>query len=58
MYLVREQGMINHVVLARTFSDTCSNLTEFYEDDLKIINTDEVESVLSPLIIAVSASDG
>ena len=37
-----EQGMINHVVLARTFSDTCSNLTEFYEDDLKIINTDEI----------------
>lgn len=37
-----EQGMINHVVMARTFSDACSNLTEFYEDDLKIINTDEI----------------
>ncbi len=37
-----EQGMINHVVMARTFSDACSNLTEFYEDDSKIINTDEI----------------
>ncbi len=37
-----EQGMINHVVLARTFSDACSNLTEFYHDDLKIINTEEI----------------
>ncbi len=37
-----EQGMINHVVLARTFSNACSNLSEFYEDDLKIIDTDEI----------------
>ena len=37
-----EQGMINHVVLARTFSDACSNLTEFYDSDVKIVNTDEI----------------
>ncbi len=33
-----EQGLINHVVLARTFSDTCSNLTEFYESGVKIVD--------------------
>jgi hypothetical protein len=37
-----EQGMINHVVLARTFSDACSNLTEFYDSEVKIVNTDEI----------------
>ena len=37
-----EQGMINHVVLARTFSDVCSNLTEFYDSDVKIVDTDEI----------------
>ena len=37
-----EQGMINHVVLAKTFSDACSNLTEFYDSGVKIVNTDEI----------------
>ena len=37
-----EQGMINHVVLARTFSDVCSNLTEFYDSNVKIVDTDEI----------------
>ena len=37
-----EQGMINHVVLAKTFSDACSNLTEFYDSGVKIVDTDEI----------------
>ncbi|MDC0962549.1 hypothetical protein OAR96_00340 [Euryarchaeota archaeon] len=37
-----EQGMINHVVLAKTFSDACSNLTEFYVSGVKIVDTDEI----------------
>lgn len=37
-----EQGMINHVVLARTLSDACSNLTEFYDSGVKLVDTSQI----------------